>query len=167
MNLDDDVRRQAATLEQLIPEAMRVLFSGSQDPLADMPVAQLRMVRLLYLEPMTVTSLADRLRLSASAITQIANKLESTGMVERTDHAEDRRVKRISLSPRARELMSTRQSSRIDRASDILSIMSDEERETLVESIRTFVSKVHERRETLLGDQVAALPLESTEGIPL
>jgi DNA-binding MarR family transcriptional regulator len=47
---------------------------------------------------MTVTALADRLGLSASATSTLTQRLVELGLVERTEDADDRRVKRLTLT---------------------------------------------------------------------
>ena len=55
-------------------------------------------------EPLPMRELADLLGYDASNITAIADKLEGRGAVERQPDPDDRRVKRLALTPAGRQL---------------------------------------------------------------
>ncbi len=47
----------------------------------------------------SISELAERLRMSLPATSQLVDRLVEAGLVDRTEHAEDRRVRRISILP--------------------------------------------------------------------
>src|SRR3954470_22134365 len=94
-----DLRTSAQVLEELLPKLMRILYRPEDsDLLRDLPVAQLRLMRLLYPDAKSHSSVGEELGISVSAITQVANRLEILGLVERQENATDRRIKNLKLT---------------------------------------------------------------------
>src|ERR1022692_706666 len=85
----------------------------ADDPLVELPVGQMRMLRLLGGQSWTPSSLGEELGLSVSAVTQMANRLDTIGMVARVEDPSDRRVKHLTLTPLGRELLKKRQDRRV------------------------------------------------------
>jgi DNA-binding MarR family transcriptional regulator len=69
----------------------------------DLSVAQVRALYFLR-EPLSMRELADHLVLDPSNLTALVDRLEELGLVERTVDPDDRRVKRVVLTPRGRAL---------------------------------------------------------------
>jgi DNA-binding MarR family transcriptional regulator len=93
------------------------------DPLVELPVGQMRMMRLLMLKAWTPSNLGEELGLSVSAVTQMANRLDSIGFVDRIEDPGDRRVKHLTLTPQGRQMMARRQERRVHRLESVLSKM--------------------------------------------
>jgi DNA-binding MarR family transcriptional regulator len=123
--LDDTTRDRAIRAEALLPRVLRTMFRPDpHDPLVELPVGQMRMMRLLANKAWTPSNLGEELGLSVSAVTQMANRLESIGYVDRTEDPSDRRVKHLTLTTVGRELMSVRREQRVHRLESVLSRMS-------------------------------------------
>ena len=138
MSSRDDplVARQAAELETLLPTLMQRLFTLDRDsPVYDLPLAQLRVCSLLQSGPRTLSTLSQDLYISVSAITQVADRLERAGMVERISGAEDRRVRLLQLSPLGLERMQSRRAFRTERTKEALLQLSEVERHTVLEAV--------------------------------
>jgi DNA-binding MarR family transcriptional regulator len=86
----------------------------------------------------SMKELSVELGVSQSAITQIADRLEAAGLVTRGAVGDDRRVKNLELTPRARKLLREREEQRIDRVREILEQLSPPDREVLLESLDRF-----------------------------
>lgn len=56
--------------------------------------------------PLTMRELAGRMSCEASNVTFVVDRLEAAGLVERTAHPDDRRVKRVRLTGDGRNLRS-------------------------------------------------------------
>lgn len=54
--------------------------------------------------PLTMRELAGRMACEASNVTFVVDRLEASGLVERTAHPDDRRAKRIRLTAEGRSL---------------------------------------------------------------
>jgi DNA-binding MarR family transcriptional regulator len=115
---------------------MRVLFQHEdEEPLADLPVAQLRVMRILFAGKCTPSSLSESLNLTMSAVTQLCNRLEALGLVARTEDATDRRIRWLSLSETGHEKMAARQQRRVQRAHEVLSSIPADLRVSLVTAL--------------------------------
>lgn len=130
------LRLQAAELESLLPALMRKLFTLDPDsPVSDLPVAQLRVCTLLQAGPRALSILSQDLDISVSAMTQIADRLERVGMVERVPGIEDRRVRLLQLSAQGLERMRYRRAFRTHRAEEALLQLSEAERLAVLEAV--------------------------------
>ena len=131
------VREQAAELESLLPALMRKLFTLDPDnPVSDLPLAQLRVCTLLQPGPKALSNLSQDLDISVSAMTQIADRLERAGMVERVPGTEDRRVRLLQLSPQGLERMRSRRAFRTRRAQEALLQLLETDRPAVLEAVR-------------------------------
>jgi DNA-binding MarR family transcriptional regulator len=72
------------------------LLSGHTPPLT---TPQYLALRAIAKQPTSVTDLARRAAVSGPAATQLVNALESAGLIERRLEPDDRRLKRLVLSP--------------------------------------------------------------------
>lgn len=143
--IDPTLSRQATELETLLPTLMRRLFTLDRDNVVyDLPVAQLRVCSLLQSGPRTLSTLSQDLYISVSAMTQIADRLERAGMVERVSGSEDRRVRLLQLSPLGVERMKSRREMRIHRAVESLLQLSEEERCTVLDAVNLLLSAATE-----------------------
>jgi DNA-binding MarR family transcriptional regulator len=117
----------------LLPKLMRRLFAlDVADPTLDLPVAQLRVCNILFDASRSMTSLSHELGISLSAITQLADRLERVGMVERVAEQDDRRVRLLQLTERARQALQARTVRRVTRVQHVLEHMSPDAREEIL-----------------------------------
>jgi DNA-binding MarR family transcriptional regulator len=138
--MDNDLREQAAALECLLPKLMRTLFTLEPGhPVSELPLAQLRVCTILQAGPRTMSSISEELRISVSAITQIADRLEKSGLVERLTEADDRRMRRLQLTVSGAELMRARRQTRIERAAQALEALPAEVREKVIAGLEALV----------------------------
>ena len=141
------IRRQAVRLEHALPTiALRLFTMDPSHPLAEMPIAQLRLCSLLLSqESPTMSQVAAELRTSVSAVTQLADRLERSGMVERitsgaTGAERDRRARYLRLTERGRELMHSRRELRQQGARSALSFLSSEDRSRVLDALETLLT---------------------------
>lgn len=146
---DDLLRREAEELTSLLPRLLRRLFTlQADDPSATLSLAQVRLCTLLFQEPLSMSSVSRELGISLSAVTQIADRLEAAGFVRRVTQADDRRVKVLRLTAKARRMMTARDEMRVARAVQVLAQLSPEERRDALTALQR------------LADAGAAVPLE-------
>lgn len=93
------------------------------DAASEMPLRQFRVCMELVEGARSMSALSRELGVSLSAMTQIANRLERAGLVTRGFEDTDRRVRQLSLTPRARRMLRVRQESRISRIATVLERM--------------------------------------------
>ena len=131
-----DTLSQAERLEELLPEVLRTLFPGVEDePLSDLPLSQMRVLRQLQTESKSPTDLACTLGISLSAVIQLVSKLESAELVNKTCTEGDKRCRSVSLSDHGRRLMSERRRSRAHRAAVVLAGVDPESRDALIQAL--------------------------------
>lgn len=161
--MHEQVHLDAVRLESLLPTVMRVLFRHDGDePLVELSVAQMRMMRLLYARDRMPGEVSTELGLTPSAVTQIANRLEKSGLIERRSDPTDRRVRLIGLSEDGRQKMRQRQAYRVSRAEGVLVALSDAHRRALVEALEDLV----EAAPTIAAPDPIALVAELEQALP-
>lgn len=139
---EEIIRSQAIKLEDMIPKLANRLFElDMEHPAAEMPLAQLRVCIMLQHGPAPLSMIADELRISNSAATQIADRLEKSGLVERLPEAGDRRIKKLALTKSGMEVMSSRLEARLDRISNVLSRISTDNRELIIKAFMILLSE--------------------------
>ncbi|MCC6446151.1 MAG: MarR family transcriptional regulator [Armatimonadetes bacterium] len=138
--MEPKIREQAALLECLLPRLMRRLFAIESDHAAsELSLAQLRLCGILQSGPRTISHLGEELNLSPSAITQMADRLEKSGMVERVPEQEDRRVKHLRLTPCGTEMMRSRKEKRIRRAALALERLPSDMRGPVMDALQALL----------------------------
>lgn len=116
--------------------ARRVFTLEADDPGMEMPVAQMRVCAVLVEAPKTMGAISRELGISTSAITQIADRLERTGMVERIMESDDRRCKRLRLTELGHDKMRSRRERRVSRMQQAMDKLLPEDRVAVVSALR-------------------------------
>lgn len=135
---DTEIAEQAALLERNLPACMRQIFAiDPSHPLADLPFGQYRLCILLFREgKRTMSQVSEDLGISVSAVTQMADRLEKSGLVERqAEPGGDRRTRFLQLTDYGQSLMDSRTQIRLKRATTVLSQLTAEQRQAVLESI--------------------------------
>jgi DNA-binding MarR family transcriptional regulator len=137
---DDTLCDQAARLEWLLPALLRRLFTlDPAHPVAELPLAQLRVCMILQAGPRTMSAIGEELGTTVSAVTQIADRLERAGLVERVPEGSDRRAKRLQLTPHGADVMRSRRETRIRRAAEALTPLPPATREAVLHALQTLL----------------------------
>ena len=131
---DVSVHAQARQLDAIFKSLARKVLVDD-DPAADLPLRQLRVCLLLYDGPHSMTELSRELRVSQSAITQIADRLEAAKMAARGPVGKDRRVRSLKLTDRAQKMLRLREEGRIERMTNILKRMPADVRKAMLASL--------------------------------
>jgi DNA-binding MarR family transcriptional regulator len=136
----DALGQQAAELTRLMPQLMRSVFTlDESDPAIDLTVAQLRVCSILNDGRLTVSGLARELGTSVSAVTQIADRLESSGMVERLAGTQDRRTRSLRLTDHGTGLLRAREGRRVRRAHQVLRELSPATRKRVLNALHVLI----------------------------
>jgi DNA-binding MarR family transcriptional regulator len=121
------------------------LFKDSQsDVMAatakfDLTFSQLRMLFVLdkAATDLAINELADRVSLSMAAAGRAVDGLVRSGLLLRRDDAEDRRIKRIALSPTGGQMIEHIVEARRAAAERFVSLLDDAERAELAAAVKT------------------------------
>jgi len=100
-----------------------------------MPVAQLRVCTILQAGARSISAMAEELGTSLSAVTQLADRLERSGMVERIPESDDRRSRKLQLTPHGTEVMKARRRIRVRRLAAALARLPESTRMDVLESL--------------------------------
>jgi DNA-binding MarR family transcriptional regulator len=131
-------RAKAESLRQALlklgPTLLRV-----EDFTLDMPLRQLEVCLALSVSRMTMSEIGRSLGVSLSGLTQIADRLERAGMVERFSNEADRRVRFLQLTSKAQGLMEAHKESQLARIANCLEQFSAAESARLLDSLQKLV----------------------------
>jgi DNA-binding MarR family transcriptional regulator len=122
-----------------MPAIMRQLFAGVNSPADELPLAQLRVCGILQNGARSMSALSRELGVTLSALTQIADRLERAGLVNRVAEEDDRRVRCLSLTPRGERIMLQREEYRIQRVLTVLDGMAPGERINVANALETLL----------------------------
>jgi DNA-binding MarR family transcriptional regulator len=90
---------------------------------------------------MTIGELSQKMYLACSTMTDLIDRMEKNGVVERVRDARDRRVVRVHMLERGKRIIRDVMKARQAYLAEILSTFSPEE----VESIRKHLTRLYER----------------------
>jgi len=97
---------------------------------------------LLHRDGCTMSELAENQMVVRSGATRIVNDLVRAGLVERQADAADRRVVRLRITPRGREVVATVHREAPQVLGIILARMSESDQEALLRGLESFVRAV-------------------------
>ena len=129
------LQEQAAELEAMVPQVLRRLFAATNGTLEELPLAQLRICNILQTGPRSMSAIGEEIGISVSAVTQIADRMERSGLVERASSVEDRRLKHLSLSRHGETLMRERRERRVRRVVNVLQHLNEKDRVALMAAL--------------------------------
>lgn len=136
-----ELEQQASEITDLMPRVLRRLFAlDADDPATDLPVAQLRVCGILRDGPHTMSEISRELGISLSATTQVADRLEKSGMVERLCETGDRRVRLLRLTSYGEGIVRRRRERRVARVAEILSGMPPRNRDAVVTALHELLA---------------------------
>lgn len=142
--IEQTLNDQVAEISAMLPRLMRRLFVLHADDMAmDLPLAQMRVCSMLYDGSQTMSALSREMGISHSAITQIADRLERSQMVERVSDAEDRRVKTLRLTDHGRDMMRLRRERKNRRISEVLGCLDSDSRRAVLDALEKLLDAAH------------------------
>lgn len=143
---------EAMRLEELLPRVAVALFRPSEaDPMRRYPSGQVRLLRALLGGPKGASHLAEELGLSPSAFSQMAARLISRGLVERTRDVGDRRVRWYRLSQNGRDMMSIRREMRARAAACFLERLGADRSRRLIAMLEEIANQADVRAAIEVG----------------
>jgi len=149
--MPEDLTELAGEFEATLPIVMRQLYHVNEnEPLGEVPMMQLRVVRLLFSEPKSVAAIAKELRMSPSGLAHLLARLEDAGLVARYDDVNDRRIRYAELTPLGIEQLTRRRSMRRERALRLLERLSPEERVQVMTTLKLLVERTGALNEPLM-----------------
>ncbi|MBN9502203.1 MAG: hypothetical protein BGO01_19165 [Armatimonadetes bacterium 55-13] len=151
--MSEDLREVADQFETVLSSLLRQLFHVNEnEPLSDLPLMQLRVVKGLYPDPKLVSAVAKELRMSASRLAHLLARLEDAGLVRRYDDEKDRRVRYAELTEQGISLMRQRRALRNERTVHLFERLTSAERDQVMCSLRLLLGRAGTLQEPMIVD---------------
>ncbi|WP_188431028.1 MarR family winged helix-turn-helix transcriptional regulator [Kroppenstedtia guangzhouensis] len=119
-----------AEIECLLREISVVVKRKGREILNEFPITPPQFTALLWLNDegdMTIGDLSQKMYLACSTMTDLVDRMEKNGLVERVRDDRDRRVVRIHLLKKGKEIIGDVMETRQSYLSQVLSRFSEEE----------------------------------------
>jgi len=98
----------------------------------DLPLRQLKVCMSLYRHSRAMSDIGRELGLSPSAVTQVSDRLERRGLIERVPQDEDRRVRKLRLTRKGQQIVRAREEKQLRQIAAALERLSESETERLM-----------------------------------
>jgi len=102
------------------------------DPAMDLPLRQLKVCMALLHSSCSMTEISQEVGLSRSSVTQVSDRLERRGLVERELQSDDRRVRKLKLTQKGLQLMRSHERKQLQRIAAVLKELSKSEIEDML-----------------------------------
>ncbi len=107
---------------------------------ADLSMAQFgTLMRLHHDEHCGVGDIANQMSISNAAASQLVDKLVHQGLVERTEDPNDRRAKRLSITPAGQRLLDLSREARLAWTGDVVAQLSRDRRAAVTAALRHLI----------------------------
>jgi DNA-binding MarR family transcriptional regulator len=97
---------------------------GVDDSMMDLPLRQLQVCVTLHRHSRSMSEIGRELNLSPSAVTQVSDRLERRGLIERVCQDEDRRVRKLRLTRKGQQLVRSRERKQLRRIAAALETLT-------------------------------------------
>src|SRR5229473_6017960 len=91
---------------------------------------------LLHKGPLPVNTIGPKVWLTPGSISVAVDRLVRKGLVSRNDHPDDRRVRRVELTPKGRALITRGFGEHVAAMEDVAGVLSKNERLTLLRLLK-------------------------------
>src|SRR6476620_3418698 len=125
---------QAESVHTAVRTVVRSLLSVD-DSMMDLPLRQLKVCMSLYRRSRAMSDIGRELGLSPSAVTQVSDRLERRGLIERVSQDEDRRVRKLRLTRKGQQLVRSREEKQLRRIAAALEPLAQNEIDQLMSGL--------------------------------
>jgi MarR family transcriptional regulator, 2-MHQ and catechol-resistance regulon repressor len=101
---------------------------------------------LLHKGPLPVNTIGPKVWLTPGSISVAVDRLVKKGLVSRKDHPDDRRVRKVELTPKGRALISRGFGEHASAMEDVANVLSKNERLTLLRLLKKLGKHAAETR---------------------
>src|SRR4051812_6010146 len=117
---------QTGAVHEALRTVVRNLLSVD-DSMMDLPLRQFKVCLSLYRQSRSMSEISRELKLSPSAVTQVSDRLERRGLIERIFQDEDRRVRKLRLTRKGQQLVRSREQKQLRRIATALDTLTTSE----------------------------------------
>lgn len=136
-------------LARALMRVMRAtIFAQPPQPEMDaLPMAQMRLLWMVFHMPdSTMKEFSERLEVSQSTVTQLAERLVRRGLIHRFHDSKDRRLVRLSLTPQGQSLLETCVAETHETLQNIWNRLTPEEKNKVIEGLEILGNRAEEYR---------------------
>ncbi len=123
---------------------------GVDDSMMDLPLRQFKVCLTLYRQSRSMSEISRELKLSPSAVTQVSDRLERRGLIERVFQDEDRRVRKLRLTRKGQQLVRTRERKQLRRITAALDTLTPNELGQVMTGLETLAQSCTSTQSTEL-----------------
>jgi DNA-binding MarR family transcriptional regulator len=127
---------ETAAVHAALRTVVRSLLSVD-DSMMDLPLRQLKVCLSLYRHSRSMSEISRELKLSPSAVTQVSDRLERRGLIERVFQDEDRRVRKLRLTRKGQQLVRSRERKQLRRIAAALDTLTANELSRVMTGLET------------------------------
>jgi len=137
-----EYERYVEEVEFLLRKVSIVILKRGREILKDFDITPPQFNALLVLiseskdRSLTMGELCDRLYLASSTVTDLVDRMEKNGLVEREKDSRDRRVIRLKVKERGHQVLAEVMKARKRYLAEVLLNIPEEDRKHLVQSLR-------------------------------
>jgi len=145
---DKEIKEHAEQLIFLIPAISRVFQIGSPQEILDMDLTLLELCVVRELschKELGMSEVGKALSVNLRTLTRIVDKLVKKDLVVRKPNPDDRRVVRISLTPKGNRASYMLEQEKRKRVEAFLRRMTFDERRTLLNIVKTVYGRIYGR----------------------
>jgi len=146
----DDIEKCAEKLILLMPGILKAFRIRHPEKFLniDISVSELGVLRYLFfnIKP-SMSEMGKDLSIDSSTLTRIVDKLVKKNLVVRELDSEDRRVIRVNMSAKGRELGEKFKQKNKEKVKSVLRQMAPEERNTLLNLLETIHTRIYGEKE--------------------
>jgi DNA-binding MarR family transcriptional regulator len=117
---------QTDAVHEHLRTVVRSLLSVD-DSMMDLPLRQLKVCQSLHRQSRSMSEIGRELKLSPSAVTQVSDRLERRGLIERVFQDDDRRVRKLRLTRKGQQLVRSRERKQLRRIATALDTLTTNE----------------------------------------
>ncbi len=100
--------------------------------------------------PCIMSELADNIMLAVSTLTGIVDNLVEKKLVRRERSEEDRRIVRVKLTPKGKDIYQAHEENHMQMSFGLLNSLDEEEQELLVQLFRKINNKIQEEQKIVI-----------------
>jgi DNA-binding MarR family transcriptional regulator len=145
--VNEEFDAQVVQIEELLRHVAVIIKKRGRDILSDFAITNPQFNALLVLDnhpDITMGELCDRLYLACSTATDLIDRMEKNGLLERRRDVDDRRVIRLRPTPKAKEVIDRVIQARRRYVKSILTKLEKKDIETLARSLQQLHSLMTE-----------------------
>ncbi|HEY4692277.1 MAG TPA: MarR family transcriptional regulator [Bellilinea sp.] len=146
----NDVDQIGVSIGELAGILARVGITQMKDLMNETSLTHSQMFTLMQINfqgKCGISQIADHLGTTDAASSQMVQRLVTLGLVERLESQEDRREKKISLSPHGKELVKRMVDNRRRMIEELIRNLPADKQAVLIEAISLLVKSAHDYEE--------------------